>query len=82
MHQHMKENPIERPKGNKSSKSGNNTEEHLENDMSTPNKKKLKHRIGEKIYTVTVTYVEVPEEQRKIKRSIIEGILRKTYKKH
>lgn len=33
----------------------------------------------EKNYTVIVTYVEVSEEERKIKRAIVESILKKAY---
>ncbi len=34
---------------------------------------------AKKTYTVTVTYVEVSEEERKIKRAIVESILKKAY---
>ncbi|MET4141349.1 hypothetical protein [Pedobacter sp. UYP1] len=75
----MKEIKIERLNGNKGSKPENNAEQHLENDKIAPNKKKFKRRIGEKTYTITVTHVEVSEEQWKIKRSTIESILKKAW---
>lgn len=78
----MNEIPKERPTGNKGSKPGNNAKQHLKSDKIAPNKKKFKRKIGEKTYTITVTYIEVSEEQQRIKRSIIEGILKKTWCKN
>ena len=40
-----------------------------------------KVKVGDKTYTVTVTLVPIPEKEAKIKRSIVEAIMKKAYLK-
>lgn len=62
--------------------SGGKTEEkisveHSECEITVRKKKVLPSKKPEKIYKVTITYIHVTDEEAKIKRAIIESIIRK-----
>lgn len=56
--------------------------EHPECKKTVRGKKVSLSKKAEKIYKVTVIYIQLTDEEIKIKRAIIESILKKGYKKH
>ncbi|WP_262245778.1 hypothetical protein [Parapedobacter soli] len=78
----MKKIQIERLNRTKGAKSKNGNEPNFESDRLTPEQKTFKRRIGEKTYTIKVKYIEVSEEQWKIKRSAIESIVKQAWLKN
>ncbi len=57
---------------------GNTPKQNLE---TITKKRKARSAKPEKVYKVIVVYSEITEEEARIKRSIIEGIIKKTYLK-
>lgn len=51
------------------------------NSEQTKFRKCPKTKKAEKTYTVTITYIDITPEEAKIKRAIIESIMKKGYKK-
>jgi hypothetical protein len=55
--------------------------EHPDCGVTVRDRKVLLSKKTEKTYKVTVTYIQITDEEAKIKRAIIESILKKSYKK-
>jgi len=54
--------------------------EHPECDRVIKYRKAVLSKKTEKTYKVTVTYIEISDEEARIKRAIIENIIKKSYK--